>query len=223
LVTAWAAENAVLISARDLCAPGWVFHAPDDTDGRFVAGGQVHHTRELRCVVVRRPAVAVEELPWIADDDRDYAAAEINAFLVAWLSALPCGVFNRPTPTSLYGPAWSQTHWEIAAARAGVAWAHATDEQSACEVVFCSDEPARDGFSYRRHTCIAADCSGEADGEPNAVQQQVCARLASAAGVALLGVRFAGDVVAAVTLQPSLAAQTTRERLLAHIMGEVGA
>lgn len=221
LAASWGAQGAVLVSARDLCVPGWVFHVPDDAHGRFVAGGHAYRTCDLRGVVVRRPAVAVEELRWIAAEDREYAAAEVNAFLVAWLSALPCIVLNRPTPTSLCGPAWSQTHWEIAAARAGVAWTHAPDAGSTCDALFCNGARASGSASARRRACVVSDPDGETDREAGIAQRQACERLAAAAGVALLGVRFAGDAVAAVTLQPSLASQSARNLVLAHIPGAV--
>ena len=70
----------------------------------------------LQAVLTCRPAVLAEELGRIAADDRSYVAAELNAFLVAWLSALPSRVVNRPTPRSLCGPAWNRVQWQAAAA-----------------------------------------------------------------------------------------------------------
>ena len=78
---------------------------------------------ELQAVVTRRPAVVAEELAWIDPADRSYVAAEANAFLVAWLDAIPCRVVNRPTATSLAGPSWGPLQWAAAAGRAGVRWA----------------------------------------------------------------------------------------------------
>ena len=125
LVDAWSRAGAVLISAPDLCTRGWVFDPLLATDGTFVAGGSPHPVTHLRGVVVRRPAVAAEELTWIIEEDRRYVAAEINAFLVAWLGALRCSVLNRPSATSLSGPAWSQTSWQ-SVDRAMVTWADGT-------------------------------------------------------------------------------------------------
>jgi hypothetical protein len=201
LVDAWASEDAVLISAMDLCTRGWVFHATSRADGWFVAAGRVHPIEALRGVVVRRPAVAAEELPWIADVDRQYATAEINAFLVAWLSALTCPVLNRPTAMSLCGPAWSQAHWQVAAARADVAWAEPIESEVSTEVVFC------------HRLCYGAVTTR---------RSEFGRRLAALTGADLLGIRFAGDAVAAVTLQPSLAELGAREIVLAHFRAEGG-
>jgi hypothetical protein len=202
LVDAWKSAGAVLLSARDLCTRGWVLHATSGNDGAFVAGGVRRPTATLRGVVVRRPAVAAEELPWIADDDRQYVATEINAFLVAWLSSLACPVLNQPTATSLCGPAWSQTYWRVAAARAGVAWADPVGPDAVEEIVFCG---------------------GLHHGAASKRQRRAASRLSAVSGAELLGVQFAGDAVAAVTLQPRLAEQGVRDLVLARLAGEVAA
>lgn len=200
LVDAWATEGAVLVSAKDLCTRGWVFHATSPGDGSFVADGATRPTGALHGVIVRRPAVAAEELSWIAADDRQYVAAEINAFLVAWLSALSCPVLNRPTATSLCGPAWSQIYWKVAAARAGITWAGSVAPDAAREVVFCRG---------RHHGA--------------ATKQQISAgaKLTRISGADLLGVQFAGAAVTAVTLLPRLAEQGARDIVLAHLQTEV--
>jgi hypothetical protein len=197
LVRAWSSEGAVLVSAQDLCTHGWVFQATSNSGGSFVASGVMRLNDALRGVVVRRPAVAAEELPWIADEDRLYVAAEINAFLVAWLSALPCTVLNRPTATSLCGPAWSQTYWQVAAARVGVPWSDPVEPDVVQEIIICGG----------RHHGIAS-------------QQQVRLgiKLCLVSGADLLGVKFVGSAVAAVTLQPRLAEQGARDLVLAHLL-----
>jgi hypothetical protein len=200
LVGAWSCAGAVLLSARDLCTRGWVFHANSGDDGSFVAGGVRRPIATLRGVVVRRPAVAAEELRWIAAEDRQYVAAEINAFLVAWLSALPCPVLNRPTATSLCGPAWSQTYWQVAAERAGVVWSDRDGPGGIQEIVFCG---------------------GLHHGAASKRQQHAALKLSSLSRADLLGVKFAGDAVTAVTLQPRLAEQGARDIVLAHLTGEV--
>ena len=71
-------------------------------------------------VLVRLPWVHEYELPHIAPVDRAYVAAELNAFLLAWLADLPCRVINRPTPLCLSGPGWRPEQWIHAAARLGL-------------------------------------------------------------------------------------------------------
>lgn len=202
LVDAWSRAGAVLISARDLCTRGWVFHANSGDDGSFVAAGVRRPVAILSGVLVRRPAVAAEELRWIAAEDRQYVAAEINAFLVAWLAALPCRVLNRPTATSLSGPGWSQTYWRVAAARAGVAWSDRGGPDGIQEIVFCGG--LHHGAATKR-------------------QQHVAIKLSTISGADLLGVQFAGGAVTAVTLQPRLAEQGVRDIVFAHLTAEVTA
>jgi hypothetical protein len=144
-------------------------------------------------VLVRRPAVLAEELTSIHADDRDYAAAEINAFLVAWLSALDCPVVNRPSPRSLDGPGWSVHHWRAAATRAGLVWGHG--EGDSRHVLACAGE------------CVGASSDAEARG---------IRRLAAAAGVDLLGVRMGRDGITAVSTLPPLQGEA-RGLVLAHL------
>jgi hypothetical protein len=56
-----------------------------------------------------------------APAERDYAMAELHAFTLSWLSGLRCPVRNRPTASSLAGPAPHPWHAATAARRAGLA------------------------------------------------------------------------------------------------------
>jgi hypothetical protein len=67
-----------------------------------------------------RKVITAAELHHVAERDRDYVAAEMQAFLFAWLSRLSCPVLNRPTPYCLSGPAWRNEHWIHAAAHIGI-------------------------------------------------------------------------------------------------------
>lgn len=198
LVRAWSGSGALLLSAEDLCTSGWEFSPLAAGAGFFVAEGAKRAVAGVRGVIVRRPAVTAEELPWIAADDRRYVAAEINAFLVAWLAALPCVVLNRPTPTSLCGPAWSQSHWRIAAARGGLRWSVGDGESALVDVVVCGDAQ-----------------QGAASDE----QRRAGRALAQLSGTELLGVRFRADGIAAVTLQPQLLLPAVREMVLSRLAG----
>ena len=66
------------------------------------------------------PAIGETELGHVHEQDRTYAAAEIQAFLLAWLSSLECPVLNRPSPSNLGGPWWSLAQWVQRARRLGV-------------------------------------------------------------------------------------------------------
>lgn len=199
LVQAWSGADAGLLSAEDLCTAGWRYRVGDPGHGTMVVAGRRVSIRRLRAVVTRRPAVAAEELQHIDPSDRDYLAAEVNAFLVAWLSALPRPVLNRPTPTSLDGPAWGPLHWAAAAARADVPWTDATDATAgpADDVLVCGNR------------CLGARSRGDA---------ATARRLARAAGVELLGLRMRNGRVCAVSRRPELASGERREMVLDYLV-----
>ncbi|UJP40605.1 hypothetical protein [Cellulomonas palmilytica] len=52
--------------------------------------------------------------------ERDYAGAEMTAFALSWLAALPGVVRNRPSPTCLAGPAPHPLRAAVLARRAGL-------------------------------------------------------------------------------------------------------
>jgi hypothetical protein len=47
----------------------------------------------------------------VTKEDRSYVAAEVNSFLIAWLSSLNCPVVNRPVGNCLAGPDWRPEQW----------------------------------------------------------------------------------------------------------------
>lgn len=183
LVEAWGAE-AALVGVDDLSRPGWVAEFPQ-AGPAFVADGQRRATRDLTGVLVRLPAVRAEHLPHIAEADRDYAAAEMTAFLAYWLSALECPVVNRPTPSLLMGPAWTVVRWLALARDLGIAGAQ---------------EPG--GPAERWVTAVGGRAfPAEDPAAPAAVA------LARQAGVSLLGLGFAGDRLITVSLRPLLTSE----------------
>ena len=74
----------------------------------------------IRGVLSLLPRVAESELTQIMPTQRPYVAAEMMAFLVAWLASLPCVVLNQPTPLNLTGPSWYPEQWVREARRAGL-------------------------------------------------------------------------------------------------------
>jgi len=197
LVAAWSNAGAVLLSAEDLCSPGWIFYPDDAASGAAVIGGQRVRTADLRAVLTRRPAVVAEELGRIDPADRAYVAAETNAFMVAWLSALPCRVVNRPTPTSLCGPAWDAFHWRAAAASAGLTWENSPHHEEAHTVVVCG-----------ARTLFARDDQEHA----------TALKLASVARVELLAVRLQRGRICGACVAPDLTDEELRACLLRHLL-----
>lgn len=120
LVEAWAPWGAALCTPADLSTPGWRHSVGKPQDGAAVVAGQIVPASAITGVLTRLPAIHPDMLPHIHADDREYVAAEMTAFLIAFLSALPCRLLNRPTAGSLLGPAWRPEQWTRAAAKAGI-------------------------------------------------------------------------------------------------------
>ena len=196
VVAEWSAAEAALLSAEDLGSAGWAYSPGDPGSGTAVVDGRRIRVADLTAVLTRRPAVLAEELHRIDPTDRVYVAAEMNAFLVAWLSALPCPVVNRATPTSLCGPAWDKWQWQTTCARLGIDWVDHDENGATHEVVVCGER------------CLFTVDTDEA---------AKAKRLSQAAATELLGVRFAEGKVCGVTVAPALADAEMRACLLARL------
>src|SRR5262245_59736765 len=116
-VRRYAAQGVYLLTPADLSHCGWSYRVGHIEASMAVIGGQRMAARDLRGVVTRLPAVSEDDLEHIAAPDRAYVAAEMQAFLFSWLTALRCPVLNRPAPSCLAGPAWRPAQWSRAAAR----------------------------------------------------------------------------------------------------------
>src|SRR5262245_34157967 len=104
LVDRWESHGARLLVPECLSVVGWRHRGSARPSSRAVLGGVPVNGAEIRGVLSRLPSVMPSDLLHICAEDRAYVAAEMTAFLVAWLASLPCPVLNRPTPTSLAGP-----------------------------------------------------------------------------------------------------------------------
>lgn len=196
----WGHGGVRLVSAEDLGRVGWTFDPAAPRESHLVADGAVLAMAEVDAIVVRRPAIAAEELRWLDAADRQYGAAEANAFLVSWLSAAPCPVLNRPSATCLCGPGWSRLHWQLAAERVGLRW------KQACTA-------AEDADACRDVVVCGSSVHGARD--PGEARSAIA--LSRQSGAALLGLRFIGDGLCGVTTQPSLATNEARTLVLEHV------
>jgi hypothetical protein len=120
LVGRLGSEKAALVSCDDLCRPGWRFYLANPEGGRVVADDKVIPLSQITGVLTLRPHVFEVELIHIAKPDRSYVAAEINSFLIAWLSSLKCPVINRPVGNCLSGPSLHQEEWVNLATSIGI-------------------------------------------------------------------------------------------------------
>lgn len=180
LVGAWADRASVLIP-QDLSVRGWR-DCRRGRSGTAVVNGRTVGVDEIEGVLVRLPCIAEYELGHIEADDRDYVAAEMTAFLSAWLSDLPCPVLNRPTGESLMGPYWRTEKWVLTAAKLGIPVITARRSVPAgVDDGLVQAQPPSAQVNVIGHTCV-----GDAD-EP--VRRWATA-LAAEAGVGLLRARF---------------------------------
>jgi len=180
LVADWAG-HASLLTCEDLSVRGWRY-CPGGEMGASVVGASPARARDIEGVLTRLPRVDESELGNIVPGDRGYVAAEMTAFLAAWLSDLRCPVLNRPTAACLMGPHWRRERWVLTAAKLGIP-----------VVTACRSVPAatQDGVPHlpRGSTTlhvIGQRCVGSVD-------ESLCrwaVALAEAAGVGMLRARF---------------------------------
>jgi hypothetical protein len=185
IVACWESQGAALLTCEDLSTSGWRHHLFGPSESKVVVGGRVLRESEIGGVLVRRPWIFEQELTTIASADREYVAAEMNAFLLSWLSQLSCRVLNRPTGTCLSGPNWRPLQWAQAAARAGF-----QVERMRWRVPTVRTRKPKKSEKWAEHsteiTVVGDRCFGAADEDCFA-----CARkLAAIAGTELLGVRL---------------------------------
>jgi len=181
IVAHWGSQCAMMLTAEDLCMPGWQFAAPRPQNGMAVIGGKIVPDAAIKGILTLRPCIFAEELLSIAAAHRRYVAAELNAFLLAWLAAQTCPVLNRPTASCLAGPNWRTEQWMVAAARLGI-----PTQTRHCIAGRHADRHFEEAYEI---TAVGEQCFGCQD----ATLRTSTLRLARAAGVDLLSVRFSRD------------------------------
>ena len=123
LVQRWRGRDAALLSPGDLSQPGWrhlPFVSGGAGDGQAVVAGEKVSLSDIEAAVSTIDTVTSGDLPQIVREDRAYVAAEMRAFLLAWLTTIRCPVLNPPTPLSLAGCGWRAEQWALAAAAHGI-------------------------------------------------------------------------------------------------------
>jgi hypothetical protein len=212
LVGRWGARRAALVTPADLSRPGWLLEVGGGRSAAAV-GDRVVPGEEVAAVVVRLADVPAHELEGIRAEDRAYAAAEMTAFLLAWLDVRSCPVVNRPTPGCLNGPAWRPEQWAAAAARAGMAVAPVR------RLVPAGAAPTPPAAADEEVVVTVVGDQTLGGAHPRRAAQ--ARRLAADAGVDLLAVCLAGDGPRAAFLGasawPDLADPAVADALDAHL------
>lgn len=201
----------MVLTPKDLSVSGWRHYEAAERPSVAVIAGRKIPIRGISGVITCLPRVTELELLHIAPDDRGYVAAEMTAFLLAWLTELPCPVMNRPSPMSLVGPFWRREQWADLAAKAGLSVSPIFRQVSL-------EHAANSGIpSTVPVTVVGSRVAGNAhrrvlDG---------ARRLARAAGVEILtvGVSEAGPAGAFVSAEPApdLSCAQTADQILEHL------
>lgn len=163
LAERWCSHGARLLTPEDVASPGWRFEVGSPEQSVTVVGGERLCASEITGVLTRLPAVYEAELRWIEPADRQYVAAEMTVFLIAWLSALPCPVLNRPAPTGLMGPGWRPEQWVQAAASAGLPVVPAVRAVHPITVTAQSPAPSFTTITVVKERCFEAEDAECAD------------------------------------------------------------
>lgn len=182
LADRWAAHDARVLSCEDLSLTGWRHYPGAPGDSVAVVGGTPVPVAEITGALTRRPRVFEWEPARATLTDRPYVAAEMTAFLRCWLAGLECPVLNRPAANCLSGPGWRREQAVHVAAGLGIPVRPAEWRiEPSADVVQVG--PAPPGVTV---TVVGDGCVGY----PDRTLATQARRLADAAGVDLLAVRF---------------------------------
>ena len=177
-----------LVTPADVCAEDW---APEIDDAAAGPSGAAL-PGAVRGVITRLGGIGSADLVGVHVTDCGYAAAELAAFLLAWLDDCPVPVISRPEPGSLNGPAWSAAQWTLAAHRAGLA---VLPLRLGSSPESAGDSPGAGADGVPSDGVTVTVIGDRVIGDVHPRLSQGAARLARAAGTRLLGVTFDGREV----------------------------
>ena len=112
--------DAYLVTPPELVKLGLSFYPGYPAESVAQVGDRKVPLDAISGVLCRLAWVHEADLPHVMAHDRAYVAAELSAFLLAWLTDLPCRVVNRATPQCLCGPGWRHEQWIHTAALLGL-------------------------------------------------------------------------------------------------------
>jgi hypothetical protein len=154
-----------------------------------LANGVVIRSSQIRGVLNRLVAPSDFTARSAVDADRQYTAAEIQAFYLSWLHSLPGVVINRSSPLGLSSPWLHASEWTLRASRAGLRTC--TYRQSARESVTATDacraSLSRERTASRHVIALRGEIFGA---EVPADVAHACGRLAKTAKTEMLGLQL---------------------------------
>lgn len=169
-----------IMTPVNLSEAGW-FYGDTDWNSDISINNEIIHEEDIDGVITRLGAVTERELPHIREEDRSYAAAEMNAFLTAWLSALNCPVRNRPTATCLSGPNLSQIEWVSLVAKMSIPVASLSEKISFHK---------QNNHNKQKHGISVTVIGEHSVGEADPVLHEYAKKIASLCGVDFIQVVF---------------------------------
>ena len=172
------AHGVRLVTPADLSRRQWSLDLPP---GRSIVALDDGPPEQPSAVLVRLDYIRDSDLPHLAQPDRGYAAAEMTAFLTAWLYALTVPVVNPPSTVCLSGPGWAWEQWEHAAATMGIPVQPASASNN-------GDPPATPAIGQL--VTVAGD---RIVGASDPYTALLARRLARAAGLQLISLTFTTD------------------------------
>ena len=209
------AQGVRLLTPADLSRSGWVYALDNRSEhSQAPVGDGVISSERIGGVLTRLSCVTEQDLPQIVPSDRAYVAAEMNGFLLAWLTALACPVLNRPTPGCLSGCSWHHAQWLYAASQLGIPVEkihRRIDPHHPTHLTTRTNVSARSGMTV---TLVGSQCFGAAS--PVLLHQTRA--LARVAGVDLLAVQFAGPDPGSAFVGASLWPDITDDRIAGAVL-----
>lgn len=213
LTDRWSAYGATLLTAEDLSVAGWRHYLDSGQSSTAMIGGRAVNPEDIKAVLTRWPAIHEREITHVAHDDRSYVAAEMTAFLRSWLTQLKCPVVNRPTATTLFGPAWRPEQWVHAAARLGI---HVRPVLRRT-----GTDPAGPKLPNHRPSSVVTVVGERYFGAVDPFLGQQARRLARAAGVDLLAVHFEGPERGAALLSADIMADLSTAEIADAVLANL--
>lgn len=181
---------AGLLTSTDLLTPHWRFVTGQPMESTACIANEPIAGAEISGILMRLASISERELPELARQDRSYAADEMTAFLRSWLTELPCPLLNRPTSTSLSGPAWRPERWLANAAHIGIPVVPLR-KQVLAPGTHISKVPGP-GESPEPHTTRITVVGERCLGEAHLSLQSQALHLARVAGLELVTLHFTG-------------------------------
>lgn len=211
MLRAYAPGRVAHATIADLSRAGWRYEVGNPARLSACATGRVIRAPDIAGVLCRVGAVLPGDLPHIHVDDRVYVAAEMNAFLHAWLMQFDGVRFNDPSWVSLAGPSWHPLQWTWLLERLGIpvatprrpAEAERPSSTATATLVgssvFGVEEPELADYTVRIACAVRSELLAVTfahDGEWKFVSADPCPPLGTATAGALIKHTFASRITA---------------------------